>query len=164
MRTPTENELKLAALINGMKEKAAERKVVSILFLSLVSAGQLTDNFPNMVVSTASLTEIRDNCEQTFRKRRNGTSERYRFFARTQQPNETLRQFWNAMTGLAARCDFEQQTENFIMDAFIQNMHNKTVQKRLCTEPKEQPQEALHFAIAFEEGMSQQKNFGGKRH
>ena len=40
-------------------------------------------------------------------------------------------------------------------------MHNKTVQERLCTEPKEQPQEALRFAIAFEEGISQQKSIGG---
>ena len=47
------------------------------------------------------------------------------------------------------------------MDAFIEDMQNKTVQERLCTEPKEQPQEALLFAIAFEEGISQQKNFVG---
>ena len=114
-----------------------------------------------MVVSTALLTEISDNCEQTFRKERNRTLERYRFFARKRQPNETLRQFWNALTGLAARCGFEKQTEILIMDAFIQNMHNKTVQERVCTEPIEQPQEALRFAIAFEERISHQKSFGG---
>ena len=45
------------------------------------------------------------------------------------------------------------------MDAFIENMHKKTVQERLCTEPKEQPQEGLRFAIPFEEGKSQQKSF-----
>ena len=31
----------------------------------------------------------------------------------------------------------------------------------MCTEPKEQPQEALRFAIAFEKGISQQKSFEG---
>ena len=35
------------------------------------------------------------------------------------------------------------------------------MQERLCTEPKEEPHEALRFAIAFEEGISQQKNFAG---
>ena len=40
-------------------------------------------------------------------------------------------------------------------------MFNKTVQERLCTEQKDQPREALRFAVAFEEGISQQKNFGG---
>ena len=47
------------------------------------------------------------------------------------------------------------------MDAFIQNMHNKTVQERLCTDPKNQPQEALRFAIAFEEGVAQEQTFTG---
>ena len=42
------------------------------------------------------------------------------------------------------------------MDAFIQSLQTKTVQERLCTEPKDQPQEALRFAIAFEEGIGQQ--------
>ena len=40
-------------------------------------------------------------------------------------------------------------------------MNNKTVQQRLCTEPKEEPEEALKFAVAFEEGISQQKSFSG---
>ena len=47
------------------------------------------------------------------------------------------------------------------MDAFIQNMHKKTVQELLCTDPKNQPQEALQFANAFEEGIAQQQNFTG---
>ena len=161
LRAPTKNNPRQAALINNMNEQAAERKVVSLLFLSLGSAGQknLTDRYPYMVISTATLTEIRENCEQTFRKQRNRASERYKVFSRKQQNNETLRQFWNALTGSAARCDFDNQTES-LMDAFIQNMHNKTVQERLCTEPKENPQEA-RFAVAFEEGISQQKSFTG---
>ena len=162
MRTPTENEPRVTALINGMNEQAAERKVLSILFLSLGSAGRtnLTDKFPYMVVSTSSLKEVSENGPKTFKEERNLTLERYRFFARKQQPNETLRQFWNALTGLALRCDFEQQTESLIMDAFIQNMHNRMVQGRLCIESKVKPQEALRLAIAFEGRISQQKNFG----
>ena len=75
MRTPTENQPRLAALINGMNEQAAERKIVSILFLSLGPAGHknLTGKIPYMVVSTASLSKC---CEQTFTKERNRTMER----------------------------------------------------------------------------------------
>ena len=62
---------------------------------------------------------------------------------------------------MAARCDFEQQTESLIMDNFIQNMQNNTTQETLCTEPKATPEEALNFAVAFDEGISQQKSFGG---
>ena len=138
LRTPTQSQPRQAALLNNINELAAERKIVSILFLSLVTAARknLTDKYPNMTVATASLNEIKINCEETFQRPRNRTLDRFKFFSRKQQPNESLRQFWNALTGLAARCEFDQQTEGLIMDAFIQNMHNKTVQERLCTDSK----------------------------
>ena len=117
-----------------MNEQAAERKVVSILFLSLGSAGRknLTDRHPYKVISTERLAEMRETCDHTFKnQRRNRTLEGYKFFSRKQQNNETLRQFWNALTGLVARCDFGNQTESLIMDAFIQNMQ-KTPIKNGC--------------------------------
>ena len=46
------------------------------------------------------------------------------------------------------------------MEAFIHIMHNKTVQERMCTELKVQPQ-ALRLSKAFEEGINQQKSFWG---
>ena len=75
---------------------------------------------------------------------------------------ETLRHFWNVLTGLAAKCEFDDQTNSLIMDAFIKNMHNKTVQQRSCTEANDTPDEALRFDLACEEGISQQRSFGGK--
>ena len=72
--------------------------------------------------------------------------------SRKQKPNEILHQFWNASTGLAARCNFGNQTEGLVHDIFVLNMSNKVVQKKLCTEPKKTSAEALQFAIAFEDG------------
>ena len=37
-------------------------------------------------------------------------------------------------------------------------MKNVVVQERLFTEPKDNPEEALKFAIAFEQGAQQKKN------
>ena len=142
-RVPTQQRPRQAAIINNLNEKAAERKTVSILFLSLGTAGRkiLTDNFPYMDVGTVAIREIKENCENCFIKPRNRTLERYKFFSRKQQQNETLRQFWNVLTGLAAKCEFGEQTVSLIKDVFLQNMNNKTVQHRLCTEPKEEPEE-----------------------
>ena len=42
---------------------------------------------------------------------------------------------------------------------FILHMNNRKVQEKLCTEPKE-PDQALEFAIAFEEGVKRQKAYG----
>ena len=156
LRRPTETQLRQAALINNLSEHAVDRKVVSILPLIIGRGGKesLSYKYPYMVVSAATLKGMINNCEETFRKTRSRTLERYTIFARKQQPNESLRQFWNALRGMAARCDFEQQTENLMMENFIQNLYSKAVQKRLCTEPKGTPKEALSFVVAFEEDIS----------
>ena len=39
-------------------------------------------------------------------------------------------------------------------------MHNNAVQERLCTEPKDSPDEALQFAFAFEKGIKRQAHYG----
>ena len=39
-------------------------------------------------------------------------------------------------------------------------MKNQTVQEKFRTEPKAKPQEALAFAVAFEEGTIRQKSYG----
>ena len=76
-----------------------------------------------------------------------------------QQTGETLSQFWHALNGLAAPCDFGEITTTLVLDMFILHMTNKKVQEKLCTEPKE-PEQALEFAIAFEEGIKRQKSYG----
>ena len=43
---------------------------------------------------------------------------------------------------------------------FVLKMNNKQVQEKLCTEPKENPAEALQFAIAFEDGLKRQNSYG----
>ena len=61
---------------------------------------------------------------------------------------------------MAAKCDFGEQTQSLVYDMFVLNMSNKQVQERLCTEPREDPNAALQFAIAFEEGIRRQKTIG----
>ena len=46
-----------------------------------------------------------------------------------------------------------------VLDMFILHMNTKKVQGKLCREPKE-PDQALEFAIAFEEGVKRQKTYG----
>ena len=67
-----------------------------------------------------------------------------------------MHQFWNVLNGLAAKCDFGNQTDGI----FVLNMANKQVLEKLCTEPKENPAEALQFAIAFEDGLKRQRTYG----
>ena len=73
-------------------------------------------------------------------------------------PSETWEPFWHSMNAMAsAECNFEAQTESFVHDIFILNMKNLAVQKKLCTEPKASPKDALDFPIGYEEGTLRQK-------
>ena len=92
---------------------------------------KVLDIFPEMQVATITLKDLKNKCKQAFVKPRNRTLERYKFFARKQKQNETLRQFWHTLTGMAAKCVFGGQTEGLIMDTFIQNMNNKMVPQKL---------------------------------
>ena len=149
LRTAREQQLRVAALINNLNEPAAERKIVSVLFLSSGSATRksVTDKFPDMRVATISLQEMKHNCEQQNVKPKNRTLERLEFFSRKQTSKETLRQLWHFLTGMASKCAFGEQTESLILDPFIQILNNKMVQQKRRTEPKEDPQEAVRFQL-----------------
>ena len=103
LRDVIEQNSRIAGLINNLNEQAAERKMVSVLFLSLGTAlrKSLTDKFSQMRVATISFREIRENCEQAFRKKRNRTLERYKFFSRkqTQKDAETILAYINSHGG-----------------------------------------------------------------
>ena len=83
--------------------------------------------------------------------------DRHKFFNREQLEGETLEQFWHALNGLASNCDFGTQTISLVYDIFVSNMKNVVVQERLFTEPKDNPEEALKFALASEQGAQQKK-------
>ena len=61
------------------------------------------------------------------------------------------------------KCAFGEQTESLIMDTFIQNVNNKMVQQKLCTEHQENPQDAFRYAVAYEEGISQHQTVASGR-
>ena len=150
LRITTQQAPRNLSSINNLNEEAAERKVISVLFLSLGTAGRksVTDVFPGMRVATVTLQELRTNCDEAFSKPRNRTLGRFKFFSRKQKEKGTLRHFWHPVTGLAAKCEFGEQTESLVMETFFQNMNNKTVRERLCTELKADPQKVFGFAVA----------------
>ena len=100
------------------------------------------------------------NCTECFQVQRNRTLDRHTFFSRKQKPNETLHQFCKILNGLAAKCDFGNQTEGLVYDIFVLNMSNKQVQEKLCNEPKDNPADALQFSIAVEDGLKRQRTYG----
>ena len=119
------------------------------------------DKYPHTALWDLKAQELINLCLECFRKKRNRMLVRHRFFSRHQEQGESLFQFWHALNGLAALYDFGEITPTLVLDMFILHMNNKKVQEKLCTEPKE-PDQALKFALAFEEGIQQQKAYGAQ--
>ena len=157
-----EQQPRAQALMGTMEEAPAARKVISLLYISLGKTGRkmLMDKFPQINILLIQLQQFLQFCNECFQIRRNRTMDRHTFLSRKQKPSESLHQYWNVLNGLAAKCDFGNQTEGLVYDVFVLNMANKQVQEKLCTEPKETPAEALQFAIAFEDGLKRQRTYG----
>ena len=160
-RDVTEQTPRVRALLGDMDEDPANKKVVSVMYLSLGEAARklFKDKYPHTTLWNLRARELIQLATECFHVKRNRTLDRHKFFSRMQQQGETLQQFWHALNGLAALCDFGEITNTLVLDMFILHMGNKKVQEKLCTEPKE-PEQALEFAIAYEEGVKRQKSYG----
>ena len=161
-RTVDEGHPRVKAPIGDMPEEAAETKVVTWLFLSVGEPARklFKDSYPELSVWTLQTREILQRCENCFYIARNRTLDRHKFLSRKQQANESLQQFWHALNGLASKCELGEFTQTLVHDVFILNMNNKKVQEKLCVEPFNDPQEALQYAISYEEGIKRQRSMG----
>ena len=149
-RTANEANAKVKALLGDMPEEAANKKAVSMRFLSLGEAGRkmFRDKYQEKTIWSLQANEKIQSFEGCFRIERNRTLDRHHFLSGKQMPNESLQQFWHTLNGLAARCELDEITQTLVHDVFILNMNNKKVQERLCVEPLTNPLDALQYAIS----------------
>ena len=149
------------SLMGHMEEATAMKKANSVLYLALGMAARKTisDKFPTVNIARRTLEDFFKTCKDCFEKPKNETLDRFKFLSCKQKENETLRQFWNELNGLAAKCNFGTITESLVKDVFIVNMNNKDVQQKLCTEPKSTIADTIQFAISNEEGALRQQSF-----
>ena len=126
-RQVTEQSPRVRALTGDLDEDPANKKIVSVLYLSLGGAArkQFRDKFPHTTLWDLEAGEMLNLCTECFQKKRNRTLDRHRFFSRYQQPGESLYQYWHALNGLAAQCDLGEITTILVLDIFILIMNNK---------------------------------------
>ena len=95
LRTVANENDRNKALLNNLDKSVAERKSVSVLFLSLGTAARKTfsDKYPPAKIAEITLEDLLKNCKDTFDTKRNRTLDRFRFLSRKQMASETLEQF-----------------------------------------------------------------------
>ena len=141
-------------LMGDREEATAMKKANSVVYVALGMAARKTisGKFPTVNIARITLEDLIKTFKDCLEKPKNETLDRFKFLSRKQKENETLRQFWNELNGLAAKCNFGNITESLVKDVFIVNMNNKDVQQKLCSEPKSTIADTIQFAISYEEG------------
>ena len=104
-RQVTEQNPRVRALTGDLDENPANKKIVSVLYISLGGAArkQFRDKFPHTILWDLKAGETLNLCTECSHKKRNRTLDQHRFFSRYQQPGESLYQYWHALNGLAAQ-------------------------------------------------------------
>ena len=73
--------------------------------------------------------------------------------------NDTLKQFWNSLKGLAAKRKFGPQDDSLVKVICNMNMNRKAVREKILTQPEGKPNE-LKFYVAFQEVIKRHVLFG----
>ena len=152
---------RVKALIGDMPAEAAEKKLVTWLFLSVGEPARkmFIDKYPKVSVWTLRDQEMIERCVNCFHVACKRTLDRHRFLSR-KQPEESLQQFWHSINGLTSRSELEEITQTLVHDVFILNMNNQKAQEKLCVDPYENPQDTLQYAIFYGEGIKRQMSMG----
>ena len=142
------------SLMGDLEETTAKKKANSVLYLApgMAARNTISDKIPTVNIARITLDDLIKTCKVCFEKPKNETFDRFKLLSRKQKENETIRQFWNELNGLAAKCNFGTVRENLVKDGFIVNKNTKEVQQKLCAEPKDTIAETIQFAISYEEG------------
>ena len=122
--------------MGDLEEDPANEETISVMYLSLGEAArkQFKDKYPHSALWELKAQELIPLCNDCFRKRTNRTLNRHRFFSRL--PGEILFQFWHALNGLAAICDFGDITTTHVLDMFILHMSNKKCRRSYVVSQK----------------------------
>ena len=135
----------------------ADRKTVSLLYLSIGIEGRLILNCknPHILIDTLATVDFWKIVEEAFIRPRNITFDRHVFLITKQLRGETVEHYYGKLKELAENCDFENKEETLIRDVLITNLMDPEIQKELLKQTAE-PRQALELAINMELGMRNQ--------
>ena len=135
----------------------ADRKTVSMLYLSLSTAGRriICSRNQHLKLDTLATVVLWNIMESTIIRQRNITFDRYTLLTTKQLKGESIEHFLGKLKELSESCDLGDQADALIRYHFIANMQDPKIQRELLRETLEPPP-ALRFAINMNFGQRNQ--------
>ena len=136
----------------------ADRKRVSLLYLSIGVEGRRILNCKNPLIKIDTLTTVEfwKIVEEAIIRPRNIAFDRHVLLIMKRLRGEKVEHFYGKLKELAENCDFENKEETLIRDVFITNLIDTEIQKELLEQTIE-PGQTLELAINMELGMRNQQ-------
>ena len=126
----------------------ADRKTVSLLYLSIGVEGRCILNCknPHIMIDTLTIIEFWKIVEEAFFRPRIATFDRHLFLITKQLRRETVELFYGKLKELAENCNFENKEETLIRNVFIIHLIDPENQKKLLKQTAE-PRQALELKV-----------------
>ena len=120
------------------------------------------DKWKSTSMPTIKIADVLIHRKDTFEKKRNQSIVIIKFFSHKQNAIENLQQIWNALSGLASKCEFGARTEAPAYDILVSKKQKWSVQERFAGSKKADGKK--HFNLMREEwwnrnliGLNQQR-------
>jgi hypothetical protein len=109
--------------------------------------------------STKTLAEINEIMSNHLNPKPLTISERYRFYRRDQQPNESVAKYIAEIRRLSVHCGFGNFLDNALRDKLVCGLKNAAIQKQLLTHEELTFQQACKKALAMESAINDATEF-----
>ena len=126
-----ENRIEVGIMCGDKPWSLADRKTVSLLYLSIGIEGRriLNCKNPHILIDTLTAVDFWKIVEEAFIRPRNITYDRHVFLITKQFRGETVEHFYGKLKELAEDCDCENKEETLKRDVFITNLIDPEIQK-----------------------------------
>ena len=152
-----QRQLEIGVMCGDKPWAQADRKTVSMLYLSLVTEGRriVCSRNPHLKMDILTTAELWTIMESAFIPQRNIFFDRYVLLTTKQTRGESIEHFFGKLKELSENCELGSQEDTLIRDLFIANMLDPEIRRELLRETLE-PAQALRLAINMESGQRNQ--------
>lgn len=137
-------------------KKQTETKQIAI-FLNLIGDyGLEVFNSLNIDRKSTTIENVLNHFDKKFNPQSNITVERYNFFTRLQQQDESLDNYVTILNNLAKSCEFNNLKDSLVKDMFVIGINNSKIRETLLQQEKLTLEDALKIAKSME--LSQERS------
>ncbi|CAH0720458.1 unnamed protein product, partial [Brenthis ino] len=127
-------------------KKQDETKQVAIFLNTIGDYGIEIYNSFNIDRKNISLENLIKAFDEKFNPQSNITVERYNFFTRTQQIDESLDNYVTVLNNLVMSCEFNTLKDSLVRDMFVIGIQNSKIRESLLQQEKLTLEDALKIA------------------